>query len=278
MNQPPEPLRGNILVVDDTPNNLRLLSAMLTEQGYEVRRVISGQMALKTAAANPPDLILLDIKMPDMNGYEVCQHLKASERTREIPVIFISALDEVLDKVKAFAVGGIDYITKPFSEEEVFVRVENSLTIRKLQKQLQEQNERLKQEIAERQQIEAKLQYSEAKYRNLFNNTLVGIFRTRFADGLFLDLNQRLVEMLGYRSVNDLVGQKSSIDHYVNIDYRHQLLAQLQASGEVHNFEADFYRQDGSVFRGLLSARLNPEDESVEGVVVEIERSEVFKS
>ncbi|WNZ27152.1 response regulator [Leptolyngbya sp. NK1-12] len=278
MNQPPEPLRGNILVVDDTPNNLRLLSAMLTEQGYEVRRVISGQMALKTAAANPPDLILLDIKMPDMNGYEVCQHLKASERTREIPVIFISALDEVLDKVKAFAVGGIDYITKPFSEEEVFVRVENSLTIRKLQKQLQEQNERLKQEIAERQQIEVKLQYSEAKYRNLFNNTLVGIFRTRFADGLFLDLNQRLVEMLGYQSVNDLVGQKSSIDHYVNIDYRHQLLTQLQVSGEVHNFEADFYRQDGSVFRGLLSARLNPEDESVEGVVVEIERSEVFKS
>lgn len=161
--------RGNILLVDDTPNNLRLLSAMLMDQGYDVRRVISGSMALKTAEANPPDLILLDIRMPDMNGYEVCQHLKTTTGTHDIPVIFISALDEVLDKVKAFAVGGMDYITKPFSEEEVFVRVENVLTIRKLQKQLQIQNEQLKQEIMERKQLEEKYLRSDARYRYLFN-------------------------------------------------------------------------------------------------------------
>lgn len=149
-NQVP-PAKANILVVDDTPDNLRLLSAMLTQMGYEIRRVINGQTALKTAQAAPPDLILLDIMMPDMNGYEVCQHLKASEKTRHIPVIFISALDEVLDKVKAFAVGGVDYITKPFSEEEVFARVENNLIIQRLQKQLIEQNARLQQEISERQ-------------------------------------------------------------------------------------------------------------------------------
>jgi PleD family two-component response regulator len=145
--------RGNLLLVDDTPNNLRLLSAMLTEQGYEVRRVVNGQMALKTAQANPPDLILLDIKMPDMNGYEVCQRLKANAETRDIPVIFISALDEVLDKVKAFAVGGVDYITKPFSEEEVFARVENILTIRTLQQHLRD--------------LEAKQAKSEANYQTL---------------------------------------------------------------------------------------------------------------
>jgi PleD family two-component response regulator len=139
--------RGNLLLVDDTPNNLRLLSAMLTEQGYEVRRVVNGQMALKTAQANPPDLILLDIKMPDMNGYEVCQRLKIDPITRDIPVIFISALDEVLDKVKAFAVGGVDYITKPFSEEEVFARVENILTIR----QLQQRVTWLEEQLAERE-------------------------------------------------------------------------------------------------------------------------------
>src|SRR6476659_1322219 len=104
--------KANILVVDDTPDNLRLLSAMLTQLGYEIRRVINGPTALKTAQAAPPDLILLDIMMPEVNGYEVCQHLKASEITRDIPVIFISALDEVFDKVKAFAVGGVDYITK----------------------------------------------------------------------------------------------------------------------------------------------------------------------
>jgi PleD family two-component response regulator len=148
-----QPHRGNLLLVDDTPNNLRLLSAMLTEQGYEVRRVVNGQMALKTAQANPPDLILLDIKMPDMNGYEVCQRLKADAETRDVPVIFISALDEVLDKVKAFAVGGVDYITKPFSEEEVFARVENILTIRKLQQHLKD--------------LEAKQAKSEANYQTL---------------------------------------------------------------------------------------------------------------
>jgi CheY-like chemotaxis protein/predicted kinase len=136
--KPSQPHRGNILLVDDTPNNLRLLSAMLGEQGYEVRRVVNGQMALKTAQANPPDLILLDIKMPDMNGYEVCQRLKADMETQDIPVIFISALDEVFDKMKAFAVGGVDYISKPFSEEEVFARVENILTIRQLQQQIKQ--------------------------------------------------------------------------------------------------------------------------------------------
>ncbi|MGK7872695.1 MAG: adenylate/guanylate cyclase domain-containing protein [Xenococcaceae cyanobacterium] len=138
--------KGNILVVDDTPDNLRLLSVMLTEQGYKVRKALNGQTALKTVRIVPPDLILLDINMPGMNGYEVCQALKADEQTKEIPVIFISALDDVLDKVKAFKVGGVDYITKPFQGEEVLARIENQLTIRQLQKQLQEQNTLLRQE------------------------------------------------------------------------------------------------------------------------------------
>ena len=132
--------KGNILIVDDTPENLRLLSNALTERGYKVRSVITGAMALMGAKAAPPDLILLDINMPQMNGYQVCEALKADEQTREIPVIFISALDEVLDKVKAFTVGGRDYISKPFQFEEVLARIENQLTIRNLQQQLQEKN------------------------------------------------------------------------------------------------------------------------------------------
>ena len=149
--------KGNILIVDDTPENLRLLSNVLTERGYKVRSVINGAMALMGAKAAPPDLILLDINMPDMNGYEVCEALKADEQTREIPVIFISALDEVLDKVKGFAVGGRDYITKPFQLEEVLARIENQLTIRNLQQQLQEQNQRLQQEISDREKAEQAL-------------------------------------------------------------------------------------------------------------------------
>ncbi len=138
--------KGDILLVDDTPGNLRLLSSLLTEQGYKVRVALNGAMALMAVQASPPDLILLDITMPEMDGYQVCRRLKDSPKTDEIPVIFVSALDEVLDKVKAFRVGGIDYITKPFQVEEVLARVENQLTIRRLQKQLQAQNELLRQE------------------------------------------------------------------------------------------------------------------------------------
>ena len=156
-NQADKP-KGNILIVDDTPANLRLLSKMLTKNGYEVRSVINGQMALMGAAAAPPDLILLDINMPDMDGYQVCQKLKSDEKTRYIPVIFISALDRVLDKVKAFEVGGVDYIAKPFHYEEVLVRVENQLSIRRLQKQLQQQNQMLQLEIRVRQQAEEEIQ------------------------------------------------------------------------------------------------------------------------
>ncbi len=140
--------QANILVVDDTPDNLRLLGAILTDQGYRVRKALNGQTALKTVRTVPPDLILLDINMPGMNGYEVCQELKADEQTKEIPVIFISALDDVLDKVKAFKVGGVDYITKPFQGEEVIARIDNQLTIQQLQKQLQSQNDLLRQEQA----------------------------------------------------------------------------------------------------------------------------------
>ncbi|HEY9671742.1 MAG TPA: hybrid sensor histidine kinase/response regulator [Waterburya sp.] len=149
--------KGNILIVDDTPENLRLLSNALMERGYKVRSVINGAMALMGAKAAPPDLILLDINMPQMNGYQVCEALKADEKTCDIPVIFISALDEVVDKVKAFALGGRDYITKPFQLEEVLARIENQLTIRDLQKQLQEHNQRLKQEIRDRNKAEQAL-------------------------------------------------------------------------------------------------------------------------
>ncbi|MBP0021848.1 MAG: response regulator [Cyanobacteria bacterium SBLK] len=132
--------KGDILLVDDTPDNLRLLSTMLGEQGYKTRKVPNGALALKVAKSAPPDLILLDVMMPDMNGYEVCRHLKADPQTTNIPIIFISALDDVFDKVKAFNVGGVDYITKPFQIEEVIARLDNQLMICNLQQQLQEKN------------------------------------------------------------------------------------------------------------------------------------------
>lgn len=132
--------RAALLVVDDTPENLHILHQLLTEQGYRVHSAPDGVRALNFAHTTPPDLILLDVKMPEIDGYQVCERLKADERTRDIPVIFLSALHDVSDKIKAFQVGGVDYITKPFQVEEVLARVATHLTLRQLQKDLDAKN------------------------------------------------------------------------------------------------------------------------------------------
>ena len=135
---------GNILIVDDTPDNLRFLSGILVQQGYEARTVINGRMALMAAETLPPELILLDICMPDLDGYEVCCQLKSNLKTCDIPVIFLSALDDIVDKIRAFEVGGVDYITKPFHPAEVLARVKTHLTLHRLQQQLARANQELK--------------------------------------------------------------------------------------------------------------------------------------
>jgi len=177
-NQSPT-IPASILIVDDTPDNVRLLSTILTAEGYQVRKALNGQRAIATAQEFPPNLILLDVMMPEMNGYEVCAQLKASPKTSSIPVIFLSALDDVLDKVKAFDVGAVDYITKPFQNKEVLARVANQLTIQSQQKLLQEQTqkleelvERLQNEIKERQGVELALRLSQQKSDHLLRNIL----------------------------------------------------------------------------------------------------------
>jgi two-component system, cell cycle response regulator len=160
--------KGNILLIDDLPENLQLLSELLTQLGYSIRSVTSGRMALKTLSVKQPDLILLDIKMPEMDGYQVCAAIKADEKLRDIPIIFISALDDVFDKVKAFAVGGVDYIAKPFQIEEVVARIENQLTI-------QRQKTALQQEVRKRQEAEEVLYQSRALLSSVLNTALDGI-------------------------------------------------------------------------------------------------------
>jgi CheY-like chemotaxis protein len=131
MNELQQLNHGNIMVVDDNPANLKLLEGTLRQQGYQIRSFPRGRLALAAAAANPPELILLDINMPEMTGYEVCEHLKANEQLAPIPVIFLSALGETADKVKAFQCGGVDYITKPFQLEEVQARVETHIKLQR---------------------------------------------------------------------------------------------------------------------------------------------------
>jgi sigma-B regulation protein RsbU (phosphoserine phosphatase) len=151
----PSGARESILIVDDTPANLRLLSQLLAEQGYHVRPVPDGPLALAAVRAEAPDLILLDIRMPEMDGYHVCENLKSDAQTRDIPIIFISALDATQDKVRAFHTGGVDYVTKPFQAAEVLARVETHLALRKLRKQLLDANKRMAQELALAGEVQA---------------------------------------------------------------------------------------------------------------------------
>jgi two-component system, cell cycle response regulator len=160
--------KGNILLVDDIPENLQLLSDFLINLGYTVRTVTSGRMALKTVKVKRPDIILLDIKMPEMDGYQVCRTLKADEDFCNTPVIFISALDDVFDKVTAFKSGGIDYITKPFQMEEVVARLENQLTIQRQQRLLEQEN-------IKRRETEEILYQSRAILASVLNSSLDGI-------------------------------------------------------------------------------------------------------
>lgn len=165
MVDPTSPSR--ILVVDDSPENLRLLFKILTQHGYRVRVANSGSRAIKAALAHPPDLILLDIAMPEPDGFETCIQLKADERTRQIPIIFLSARGTIDDKLSAFRVGGVDYIQKPFQPAEVVARISTQLNLQAIRRQLQAQNAQLEQEIAERRQAEAQLQHFTARLQLL---------------------------------------------------------------------------------------------------------------
>jgi two-component system sensor histidine kinase/response regulator len=142
--------RGYIMIVDDNPANLKLLEDMLCQQTYQVRAFPRGRLALRAAEQKPPDLILLDINMPELNGYEVCERLKTNRKLADIPVIFLSALNEVQDKVKAFSAGAVDYISKPFEFQEVHARVATHLKLYELQRGLELQNERLEEAVAAR--------------------------------------------------------------------------------------------------------------------------------
>ena len=143
----------NILIVDDNPTNLSVLRHILTQHNYQVRSALSGEIALKSVQTSIPDLILLDIMMSGMNGFEVCRKLKADEQTKHIPIIFISALDELEDKVKAFSTGGIDYISKPFQKEEVLARVNTHITLYCFQRRLEKKNIELQKALAEVKQL-----------------------------------------------------------------------------------------------------------------------------
>lgn len=225
----PEP---NILVVDDTADNLRLLLYLLGSQGYKVRPATGGQMALTAVQREAPDLILLDVMMPDIDGIAVCQALKADERTRDIPIIFLTALDTVADKIRAFAEGGVDYITKPFQVEEVLIRIKTHLTLRRLQQDLKEQNEQLREENQRRKQVQEALRESRERYRLLADYSTDMISR-QAVDGSYLYVSPACRILLGYE-IEEIVGRSiRELVHPEDLPAIQQLLEANQACPEI---------------------------------------------
>jgi CheY-like chemotaxis protein len=181
---------GRILIVDDDLASLRLLTELLAEQGYTVHPASQGEMALRFVRSTLPDLILLDPKMPGLDGYQVCERLKADERTRDIPVIFLTALADTADKVKGFQAGGVDYITKPLQVEEVLARVKTHVALHALQKQRAAQSARLEQEISERKRAEVALRESQGRYRDFISNSSEGICRIELEQPISVRLSE----------------------------------------------------------------------------------------
>ncbi len=222
-------LHANILVVDDTPDNLRLLSGMLSEQGHTVRPFPRGALALKAAAVDPPDMVLLDINMPQMDGFEVCRRLKEDPALADIPVLFISALTDARDKVRAFEAGGVDYITKPFRFEEVRARVETHLRLHQLKK------------------------IADQRFQETFEHASVGIAITN-PDGTFDKVNPWFCSMLGYTLEEAETLTVEGITLPGDMDVGTQAVRALY-EGSVGSFTTTkrYVRKDGSVMWGSLS-------------------------
>ena len=231
--------KETLLIVDDSSDNLRLLSTMLQSQGYQVKKAISGKFALQSLAVIEPDLILLDVNMPEMDGYEVCQTLKAQEKFQGIPIIFISAADQLFNKVKAFRAGAVDYITKPFHLEEVLIRVENQLNQKRLYRELEKRNTLLKTEISERLKIEKALTDANHQLKKLASQDgLTGLANRRHFDQYlaaqwrYCLLEKRslaliLVDVDFFKAYNDTYG------HLLGDDCLKQVATILKSMGRV---------------------------------------------
>ena len=261
MKSQPLPARKqpDILVVDDTPANLELLASILKADGYKVRPVTDGQSALQAVESQPPDLILLDIMMPGMSGYEVCRRLKADEVLRSIPILFITALGETEDKVNAFDCGGVDYITKPFRGKELLARVKTHLRLRQLQLEVEMHNAHLEETVRMRTReiTEARDQLAEAherlaildKAKSDFLSLISHELRTPL-NGLFGITDLILNECRSVPSMEAICGHfNSSRDKILTIVADSLLLTQIDVEAE------KFAQAPTSLSLALLNAK-----------------------
>ncbi|MCT7972050.1 PAS domain S-box protein [Laspinema olomoucense] len=246
--------KGEVLVVDDTVANLKLLVDLLSGHGYKVRAAPNGILALQAVDVNTPDLILLDIMMPELNGYDVCKKLKSQEQTRHIPIIFISALYETFDKVRGFAVGGSDYITKPFQEAEILARIEHQVKLQKLEGELRERNFQLSWEIQQRNAAEREkdrliisLQKSQRSLATAQRVAGVGNWELNWVTR-HLVLSDEMFRILGVKyKVKPSYGEVLKMIHPRDRRRFSQTLKQAIASGSSYQIEGRIQRPDGEI-------------------------------
>lgn len=239
----------DVVIIDDDGDTRRLLSRLLTQQGYGLREAASAEEGLSTIAERIPDLILLDIVLPDLDGYSLCQQLKKNSLTRDIPIIFLSSLADSLDKVKAFQSGAADYIAKPFAVQEVLVRVQNQIYLAQQRRQLYQKNAQLQREVEERIQVEKARQIAELNYRSIFENSTVGIFKAS-TNGQFLSVNPSMARLYGYDSPEAMIAAVEDIGRqiYVQPKRREELTVYLGRFDKITDAESEVLRQDGSRF------------------------------
>lgn len=268
-----------ILIVDDTPTNLDVLLDLLESAGFKVVIAEDGERALALAEYAPPDLILLDILMPGIDGFETCRRLKTNPATQEIPIIFITAASDNVDKVKGLNLGAVDYITKPLNHEEVLARVNTHVRLQNLTKRLTEQNERLEKEIQQRQQVEAEreqafraLQRSEARFRRLTESNVIGIIFS-LANGSITDANDAFLKIVGYDRA-DLKAGKLNWQTMTPPEYGHLhqvAVAELTQTGAFSAFEKEYFHKDGHRIPVIIGGALLDESQlSTVGFVLDL--------
>jgi PAS domain S-box-containing protein len=238
--------KAKILAIDDNPENLKLIYDLLTECGYEVIIAKTGESGLVKAERASPDLILLDVHMPGLDGFETCTRLKQSEKTQDIPIIFLTAVSSTMstDKVRGLQIGAVDFITKPIVTAEVLARVHIHLKLRLANLKLQASNAELKKEIEERKQIQNALFLAEKKYTNLVKNTVEGLYEANLK-GSYLSANSALVRLLGYDSLGELVQHVKHLNQlYVQPNRWETLVAELETQEILPAFESLVYKKN----------------------------------
>ncbi len=257
--------KSKILIVDDVPKNIQVVANILQTRGYSMAFAQNGETALELTRCNPFDLILLDIMMPGMDGFEVCRKMRERPETADVPVLFLTAKTDTESIVSGFASGAMDYVIKPVNEAELLARVKTHLELYRASKEMREMNLRLREEIRERTQ-------AELRYRSLYENAVQGMFRST-VEGKILSINPAYVRILGYENREEVMALADAPKAvYERPEDREEMIRRLREHGLITDYEMKIRRKDGSSAWIMMNVRLTRDEdhqEVIEGIVID---------